>query len=163
MFLPVLGFPPTGTVIRRSQLSSKTIIDVCDVIRCEIETKDLSKYVNSILTAYVVKTPPDCEAGLALLLRLRGMCHLLSLFKTHTHPFILKIFTQTWSKMLSSISFSWWMPTNCSIPHSECMTSRWSFWLRNMRKRFGLRSRSRAVCLTLVYRTRGNIFPSFVN
>ncbi|KIM63897.1 hypothetical protein SCLCIDRAFT_1213692 [Scleroderma citrinum Foug A] len=61
------------TSIGRSQLSLKTITDVCDVIRCELETKDLSKYVNSILTAYVVKTPPDCEAGLALLLRLRDL------------------------------------------------------------------------------------------
>ena len=32
----------------------------------------MAKYVNSILTAHLVKTPPDHEAGLALLLRLRG-------------------------------------------------------------------------------------------
>lgn len=38
----------------------------------ELEKRDLVKYVNSILTAHVVKTPPDHEAGLALLLRLRG-------------------------------------------------------------------------------------------
>ncbi|KAL4071351.1 IKI3 family-domain-containing protein [Scleroderma yunnanense] len=61
------------TSIGRSQLSPKTITDVCDAIRCELETKNLSKYVNSILTAYVVKTPSDCEAGLALLLRLREL------------------------------------------------------------------------------------------
>ncbi|KAG6836197.1 hypothetical protein H0H93_010463, partial [Arthromyces matolae] len=39
--------------------------------RTELEKKDLKQYVNSILTAYVVKTPPDHEAGLSLLLRLR--------------------------------------------------------------------------------------------
>jgi elongator complex protein 1 len=32
----------------------------------------LNKYVKSILTTYVVKSPPDHEAALALLLRLRG-------------------------------------------------------------------------------------------
>ncbi|KAI6112013.1 pol II transcription elongation factor [Pisolithus croceorrhizus] len=60
------------TNIGRSQLPAKTISNVCDAIRLELQTKDLSKYVNSILTAYVVKTPPDYEAGLALLLHLRG-------------------------------------------------------------------------------------------
>jgi elongator complex protein 1 len=41
-------------------------------LRVELEGRDLEKYVNSILTAHVVKSPPDYEAGLALLLRLRG-------------------------------------------------------------------------------------------
>jgi elongator complex protein 1 len=57
---------------RRSQLPQKAIADACDAVRHELEIKDLSKYVNSILTAYVVKSPPDHEAGLAMLLRLRG-------------------------------------------------------------------------------------------
>ena len=43
-----------------------------DGIREELEKKDLSKYVNSILTAHVMKRPPDHEGGLAVLLRLRG-------------------------------------------------------------------------------------------
>ncbi|KAF9237879.1 pol II transcription elongation factor [Melanogaster broomeanus] len=59
------------TNIGRSQLSQKTIADVCDAVRHELEIRDLAKYVNSILTAYVVKSPPDHEAGLAMLLRLR--------------------------------------------------------------------------------------------
>ena len=47
-----------------------------DGIREELEKSDLKKYVNSILTAHVMKRPPDHEAGLALLLRLRGtVCH----------------------------------------------------------------------------------------
>ncbi|KAJ7125399.1 IKI3 family-domain-containing protein [Mycena epipterygia] len=53
-----------------SQNPEKTA-QLCDSIRVELERKDLTKYVNSILTAYMVKTPPDPEAGLALLLRLR--------------------------------------------------------------------------------------------
>ncbi|KAF7290054.1 polymerase II transcription elongation factor [Mycena chlorophos] len=44
---------------------------LCDALRNELESKDLTKYVNSILTAYMVKTPADPEAGLTLLLRLR--------------------------------------------------------------------------------------------
>ncbi|KAJ7188994.1 pol II transcription elongation factor [Mycena filopes] len=47
------------------------IAQLCDAIRVELQRKDLTKYVNSILTAYMVKTPPDPEAGLALLLQLR--------------------------------------------------------------------------------------------
>jgi elongator complex protein 1 len=48
------------------------ICQVCDSVRLELEKKDLKKYINPILTAYVVKTPADHEAGLSLLLRLRG-------------------------------------------------------------------------------------------
>ncbi|KAH7910038.1 pol II transcription elongation factor [Hygrophoropsis aurantiaca] len=59
------------TSVGRSQLPSGDIATVCDALRLELERKDISKYVNSILTAYVVKSPPDHESGLALLLRLR--------------------------------------------------------------------------------------------
>jgi elongator complex protein 1 len=57
---------------RRSSLPRDTIAHLCDAIRTELEHRDLTKYVNTILTAHVVKTPPDYEAGLSLLLRLRG-------------------------------------------------------------------------------------------
>ncbi|KIJ66069.1 hypothetical protein HYDPIDRAFT_174791 [Hydnomerulius pinastri MD-312] len=59
------------TNVGRSQLTPEAITNVCDAVRRELENKDLSKYVNSILTAYVVKSPPDHEAGLAMLLHLR--------------------------------------------------------------------------------------------
>ncbi|KAH7883327.1 pol II transcription elongation factor [Phlebopus sp. FC_14] len=59
------------TNVGQSQLPPNAITGVCDAVRHELEKKDLSKYVNSILTAYVVKSPPDHEAGLALLLHLR--------------------------------------------------------------------------------------------
>lgn len=57
---------------RRSQLPAEVIANVCDSVRQDLEDRNLTKYVNSILTAYVVKSPPDHEAGLALLLHLRG-------------------------------------------------------------------------------------------
>ncbi|KAG6856745.1 hypothetical protein H0H87_001089 [Tephrocybe sp. NHM501043] len=55
----------------RGSQPKENIAKLCDVVRIELEKKDLKQYVNSILTAYVVKTPPDHEAGLSLLLRLR--------------------------------------------------------------------------------------------
>ncbi|OJA14136.1 hypothetical protein AZE42_06727 [Rhizopogon vesiculosus] len=61
------------TSVGRSQLPAEVIANVCDSVRQELEERNLTKYVNSILTAYVVKSPPDHEAGLALLLRLRGV------------------------------------------------------------------------------------------
>ena len=48
------------------------VTQICDAVREELGKKDLKKYVNSILTAHVMKRPPDHEAGLALLLRLKG-------------------------------------------------------------------------------------------
>ncbi|KAI0048587.1 IkappaB kinase complex, IKAP component [Auriscalpium vulgare] len=51
--------------------SQEVISELCDGLRTELERRDLKKYVNSILTAYVVKRPSDLEAGLQLLLRLR--------------------------------------------------------------------------------------------
>ncbi|KAF8058697.1 pol II transcription elongation factor [Lyophyllum atratum] len=59
------------TGLGRGSQPPEAIAKLCDTVRIELEKKDLTKYVNSILTAYVVKTPPDHEAGLALLLRLR--------------------------------------------------------------------------------------------
>ena len=56
----------------RGDRPPETIATLCDAFREELEKRDLTKYANSILTAHVVKTPPDHEAGLALLLRLRG-------------------------------------------------------------------------------------------
>ncbi|KAJ6497417.1 pol II transcription elongation factor [Mycena sanguinolenta] len=59
------------TGVGQGKQSPEIIAQLCDALRAELERKDLTKYVNCILTAYMVKTPPDPEAGLALLLRLR--------------------------------------------------------------------------------------------
>ncbi|KAG6878005.1 hypothetical protein C0993_000965 [Termitomyces sp. T159_Od127] len=66
---------PTPPPYRRGTQPAATIARLCDAVRVELERKDLKKYVNSILTAYVVKTPPEHEAALALLLRLRAESH----------------------------------------------------------------------------------------
>ncbi|KAI0669554.1 IkappaB kinase complex IKAP component [Trametes maxima] len=59
------------TSIGQGSLPVEVIAQVCDGVRAELEKRDLKKYVNSILTAHVVKRPPDHEAGLALLLHLK--------------------------------------------------------------------------------------------
>jgi len=53
-------------------MSTEMIGRVCDSVRVELENRDLNRHINSILTAYVFRQPPDYEAGLALLLRIRG-------------------------------------------------------------------------------------------
>ena len=57
---------------RQSALDAEVVTKYCDAIREELEKRDLTKYVNSVLTAYVVKKPADYEASLSLLHRLKG-------------------------------------------------------------------------------------------
>ncbi|CAK5281923.1 unnamed protein product [Mycena citricolor] len=59
------------TNIGRGTQSPEHKAEVCDAVRVCLAQKDLTKYVNSILTAYVVKSPPEAEAGLGLLLQLK--------------------------------------------------------------------------------------------
>jgi len=53
-------------------MATEMIGRVCDSVRTELENRHLNRYINSILTAYVFRRPPDYEAGLGLLLRVRG-------------------------------------------------------------------------------------------
>ncbi|KAF9012601.1 IKI3 family-domain-containing protein [Cyathus striatus] len=59
------------TMIGRSEQLPDTINKVCAAVRTQLEKIDLKKYVNTILTAHAVASPPDHEAGLSVLLRLR--------------------------------------------------------------------------------------------
>ncbi|THG94781.1 hypothetical protein EW026_g6757 [Hermanssonia centrifuga] len=59
------------TSIGQGTLPDDVVNQVCDRVRQELEKKDMKKYINSILTAHVMKRPADHEAGLDLLLRLR--------------------------------------------------------------------------------------------
>lgn len=59
------------TGLSRSDLSAELINSLCDKIKEELERTNIQKYVNSILTAYIVKKPSNYEAGLSLLLKLR--------------------------------------------------------------------------------------------
>jgi elongator complex protein 1 len=81
---------PTGLLIRvvrrQSSQPPEVISELCDAVRERLEEKDIEKYINSILTAFVVKRPLDLEAGLRVLLQLRGneAVHLLMLkFTVH--------------------------------------------------------------------------------
>lgn len=57
---------------RRSSLPKTQIANICDSIREHLENWDLSRFVHSILTSHVVKSPPDFEAALSLLARLQS-------------------------------------------------------------------------------------------
>lgn len=45
---------------------------MCDSLRALVEAKGLVDYVETILTTYVCKSPPDYEGGLSVLLRLQA-------------------------------------------------------------------------------------------
>jgi elongator complex protein 1 len=59
------------TNLAQGSQPAEVVTELCDSVRRELESRDLEKYINSILTAYVVKRPPDLEAGLRILLQLR--------------------------------------------------------------------------------------------
>ena len=50
-------------IFRRGNSSPDVVVKVCNAFRRELEIRNLTTYVNSILTAHVVKSPPDHEAG----------------------------------------------------------------------------------------------------
>lgn len=83
LFLTSLGYVKILNNLRRfltqtlgrqgtSPLSSTTIATISDALREKLEKTDLKTYVNTILTAHVVKAPSDHESALSLLLRLKG-------------------------------------------------------------------------------------------
>lgn len=45
---------------------------VCDLVRGELEKRDVFHYANTILTAHVRKQPPDYESALKVLVELKG-------------------------------------------------------------------------------------------
>lgn len=61
------------TYSRSADLNSVSVSEICDAIRQELEKSEPIKYINTILTAHVVKTPPDYESALGHLHRLHGM------------------------------------------------------------------------------------------
>lgn len=63
----------TPYIKRRQSKREQTEIDsICDKLRLELEQRGFSQYIQSILTAHVVKTPPDVESALKVLHTLRG-------------------------------------------------------------------------------------------
>jgi len=97
LFLTLVGcIPPSSAILlvvliilyRRGPTSPEIITKICDAFLHDLEKRDLATYVNSILTAHVVKTPPDHESGLRLLLRLRGDYLERSNYDTSTDPLL---------------------------------------------------------------------------
>lgn len=52
--------------------TTNKINEVCDMVRGELEKRDVFHYANTILTAYVRKSPPDYESALKALVELKG-------------------------------------------------------------------------------------------
>ncbi|CAE6477418.1 hypothetical protein ACGC1H_007622 [Rhizoctonia solani] len=59
------------TGLGQSKRDAQEITTICDRLRSELEQRGLAQYVQSILTAHVVKTPPDVESALKVLHTLR--------------------------------------------------------------------------------------------
>ncbi|ORZ11311.1 IKI3 family-domain-containing protein [Lobosporangium transversale] len=50
---------------------AEKVNQVCDAIRAELQNLDRNTYINSVLTTYVRKSPPDLESALLLLAKLK--------------------------------------------------------------------------------------------
>lgn len=48
------------------------INEVCDLVRKELEKRDVFHFANTILTGHVRKSPPDYESALRVLVELKG-------------------------------------------------------------------------------------------
>jgi elongator complex protein 1 len=66
---PMMCFKCSLTI--RSTTTNK-VNSICDALRQLLESQDLVKYVETILTTHACKQPPDYESGLRLLLQLQG-------------------------------------------------------------------------------------------
>jgi elongator complex protein 1 len=58
-------------------MDSELVNKICSGVRQELENADSIKYVNTILTSYVVQSPPEYEEALSHLHRLRGLLSIL--------------------------------------------------------------------------------------
>ncbi|KAG8762167.1 hypothetical protein FRC11_010683 [Ceratobasidium sp. 423] len=59
------------TGLGQSKRDVQEVTSICDKLRAELEQRGLARYVQSILTAHVAKTPPDVESALKVLHTLR--------------------------------------------------------------------------------------------
>ncbi|KZV69787.1 IkappaB kinase complex, IKAP component [Peniophora sp. CONT] len=59
------------TALGQSTLPAERVAVLCDALRAELKRVDLRRYINAVLTAHVVKRPPDMEGALGVLLALR--------------------------------------------------------------------------------------------
>ncbi|CAE6360205.1 unnamed protein product [Rhizoctonia solani] len=59
------------TGLGQSKRGAQEITNICDKLRAELEQRGLARYIQSILTAHVVKNPPDVESALKVLHTLR--------------------------------------------------------------------------------------------
>lgn len=58
--------------LRRHSDALDKVNKVCDLVRAELEKRDVFHYANTILTTHVRKKPPDYESALRVLVDLKG-------------------------------------------------------------------------------------------
>ncbi|GAA5885604.1 hypothetical protein JCM16303_001478 [Sporobolomyces ruberrimus] len=72
MYKSVLGVGAPSTSGSVTSVSANKINTMCDLVREDLEKRDVFHYANSILTAHVRKQPPAYEDALNLLAELKG-------------------------------------------------------------------------------------------
>lgn len=117
---------------------------ICDAVRAVLEKLDVKHYIQSILSTYVRKTPPEYEAALNLLASLRGM--LISIIylifvKLHIIPILITIRLAQMTilhslRRRSNLPFFYVMLIGCITLHLGCMISTLSSWSHNNHKRY---------------------------
>lgn len=90
MYKPLIAVPPTPLVVSVAIPSSSCLDSfadadhrgnsdapskinlICNLVRSDLEKRDVFHYANTILTAHVRKSPPDYESALNVLASLKG-------------------------------------------------------------------------------------------
>lgn len=65
-------YPDLKNDATRPPIPETKINNICDAMCKLVIGKDLTQYVETVLTTHVCKQPPDYEAGLDVLLKLQG-------------------------------------------------------------------------------------------
>lgn len=109
------------TSARFCRSTAYKINEVCDMVRGELEKRDVFHYANTILTAYVRKSPPEYESALGVLVELKGKpCSGPRTLLCSPSP---KLETRHARRTPSNTSSSSAMPTSSSTSHWGCTTS----------------------------------------
>lgn len=98
--------PIAHVKLHRQPAHHQKLNSTCDALRAQLESRGLVKYVDTILTTHVCKNPPDLEAGLRVLLQLKGeFCGGGKVRTASDRDLFQRLILKSW-KMLSNTSFS---------------------------------------------------------
>lgn len=75
---------------------------ICDAVRGVLESKDSKKYLQSIITTYVKKSPPELESALNFLAKLKGNNKIDKIYFLPTYLSIYLIYSVLYYKSFRS-------------------------------------------------------------